>query len=272
MNSIRKKYCEFLDTQNGVKVYQSFKKYLYGENDSLIQVLNNEVLQNLKMLEKEELHICDIGGGDGRRIKQILNFLSEKFQLRFKLDFIEQSKVLIDNFNTLSIENYCETRKIHKLFEETKLSQQYDIIFLVHSIFALDNGKAIGKILSLRKEDGKIVVLSNSPDSFLARLKCITDENYQDKRYEIDDFRNSLKRFGVKFFTKNSQTKWAIPKKDFANFTSILLEWITLGEYDFYSLDKKKAILEYLECNRTESVSRFFFNEKEEILIIPSFS
>lgn len=270
MNSVRKQYCEFLNTEHGASAYNAFKRYLYGDQDSLIQVLNNDVLQDLGVLRNEQLDVCDIGGGDGKRISHILSFLNSKFGVRFELDLIEQSKVLIDRFEPSLIQSFCHTTKINELFEDVVLAKQFDLIFLVHSIFALNNGATIQKIFSLKSPNGRIIVLSNAPDSFLAGLKSIADGNYPDKRYEIDNLKDSLTNLGIDFFIRHSQTKWAIKRLGYDKFASVLLEWITLGQYQSFSKDKKHKLIDYLERNSDESGGRYFFSEKEEILVIPS--
>src|SRR6266446_3786641 len=55
------------------------------KRDQNIFTLNNVVSQQLPIISTDVLNVCDIGGGDGKRIKKILEFLHEKFALRFNL-------------------------------------------------------------------------------------------------------------------------------------------------------------------------------------------
>ena len=73
--SIKSAYRQFLDTQRGAQTYDEFKRILYGNEDSLVQTLNNIVLQKLPAISRDEVAVCDIGGGNGKRIKRTLAFL-----------------------------------------------------------------------------------------------------------------------------------------------------------------------------------------------------
>src|SRR5215470_5734275 len=127
MKSIRKTYCQFLNTDIGAKTYNKFKDILYTEEDSLVQTLNNHILQNLPVLQRPILNVCDIGGGDGKRVTLILQYLHAKFQERFSLDFIEQSGLYVKAFDPTVLSSFCEPRKHHALFESVLLPERsYD--------------------------------------------------------------------------------------------------------------------------------------------------
>lgn len=267
--SIKERYRWFLNTDFGSKIYLEFKEILYTREDSLIQTLNNDILQYLKLLQEEALEVCDIGGGDGNRIIHILKYLHSKFKNRFRLDFIEQSKQYINSFNPTEIADIAEVEKFHGLFEDVSLSKQYDLVLLIHSIFAFNNGRAIDKVLSLPKQDGKIIVVSNSPQSFLAGLKNLVDEGYEDERYEIDDLQRDLEKRKINYSYHALKTRWAINMDSFENKINTILEWISLGSYQSFTDKKKHSISEYLTHCYIKAGDRVFFTEDEVVIIIP---
>lgn len=270
MKSIKETYRQFLSTEYGAHLYNSFKQILYGEEDSLVQILDNNLLQNLAPIRKDVVEVCDIGGGDGNRINHILKYLRSKFHITFNLDFIDQSQYLIDAFDTSTIDHFGDTNKIHSLIEDVTFTKSYDLIFLIHSIFAFNNGKAIDKVLSLPNPDGKIIVISNSPHSFLGGLKKLVDEGYDDRRYEIDALQHDLTARQIGFTQIKSQTKWAIDKARYEDSLGIILEWISLGAYSSFNAKKKRLIGEYFAEHTLSVIDRVFFTEDEVILIIPT--
>jgi|SRR6267143_5937024 len=269
MQSIKEAYRKFLNTDYGAQLYNSFKDILYGGEDSLVQILNNNVLQNLPLVQKESLEVCDIGGGDGKRISHILRFLHSKFDLRFRLDFIEQSKQYVDAFDTGPLDSFCETTRFHALFEDVALQSHYDLVFLIQSIFAFENRNAVDKVLSLPHSDGAIIVVSNAPHSFLGSLKLLVDEGYGDNRYEIDHLERGLEKRDVSFSKFEFKTKWTIDKSRYDREIGTLLEWISLGTYSKFSSDKKRLIEVYLSNNTVRKGERTFFSEDEIVLMIP---
>lgn len=270
MESIKQAYRDFLNTDYGARLYNSFKSILYKEEDSLVQTLNNDILQNLPLVKKDFLDVCDIGGGDGKRIVHILSFLHNKFGIRFHLDFIEQSRQYVQTFDDSKIKPFVKTTRFYSLFENVSLIRQYDLVFLIHSIFAFENGNAISKVLSLPNREGKVVVVSNSPVSFLAGLKSLVDEDYTDKRYEIDNLERDLEKRQIKFSRFTFLTRWAINDARFTEETDTLLQWISLGRYKSFSESKKKSVSKYILQHSERCGTRSFFSEEEVVLIIPS--
>jgi len=270
MKSVKETYRQFLTTEYGAHLYNSFKTILYGEEDSLVQILDNNILQNMSPIQKEIVKVCDIGGGDGNRIIRILKYLRSKFHIIFHLDLIEQSQQLISNFDTTAIDHFGDTHKIFDLFENISFQSHFDLVFLIHSIFAFDNGKAIDKILSLPNPDGKIIVISNSPQSFLGGLKQLVDVGYDDRRYEIDALQHDLSARQIGFTQIKFQTKWAIDKDRYEDNLGIILEWISLGAYSSFNAEKKRLIGEYVAKHTVSVADRVFFTEDEVILIIPT--
>jgi hypothetical protein len=269
MKSIKEQYRSFLNTENGGRTYNTFKRILYSEEDSLVQILDNDVLQDLPLVRKDLLTVCDIGGGDGNRIIHILKYLHGKFHIRFQLDFVEQSQPYIDAFDASSIDGFTETGLFHGLFEKVELPKKYDLVFLIHSIFAFEKGNAIGKALSLPNQDGKIIIVSNAPTSFLAGLKSLIDDAYDDRRYEIDGVCDDLNNRGIDYRNVRFQTKWAIDRESYDQDISTILEWLSLGTFRSFCSEKKNLAFDYIEMNTIESNGRVFFSEDEVIVIAP---
>lgn len=270
MKSIKEAYRKFLNTDEGTYLYNEFKRILYTENDSLVEILNSGILQNLPLYKKRTLQVCDIGGGDGRRTVQILNYLNARFKNCFHLDFIEQSKQYIASFDTENIRSFCVTGKYHDLFENVNIPEKhYDLVFLIHSIFAFDSGRALDKVLSLPNDKGKVIVLSNAPDSFLGGLKALADEEYEDRRYEIDALLQDLDKRGVKYQHLPFQTRWAIETTHLDKYLATILQWITLGSYAHFDAEKRQEMADYIQRNTITCEGRVFFRENEVALVIP---
>jgi hypothetical protein len=272
MRSIKETYRQFLNTDKGTNLYNGFKRILYTDDDSLVQTLDNSILQNFSLFRKRSLRVCDVGGGDGRRIVRILKYLNTKFQNHFRLDFIEQSKQYVTSFDTTSISSFCEIRKYHTLFENVSLPEKhYDLVLLIHSIFAFENGRALDKVLALPSKNGRVVVVSNAANSFLGGLKTLVDEGYDDQRYEIDALKQDLDKRNIKYQCLTFQTRWAVDNACIDECLYTILQWITLGSYETFSAEKKQSLDGYIHHNTTVFEGRTFFTEDEIVLVIPSF-
>ncbi|HYM77459.1 MAG TPA: hypothetical protein VE377_15905 [Candidatus Dormibacteraeota bacterium] len=266
--SIKLSYRQFLNTEAGASTYRQFKDVLYTDDDSLVQTLNTTVLQSLPVLNRNPLRVCDIGGGDGKRITRILTFLHKKFGLRFTLDFVEQSSYLIHSFNPRGVECFCETQMIETLFEEANLPAGcYDLVFLIHSIFAFETGLAVDKVLSLPKRGGTIVVVSNAQESFLAGLKKILDVGFGDSRFEIADLLEVLHKRRIETAQTTFETRWAISKESLAQRIPNLLEWLSLGRFAEIDKDRAEKVHEYIRKNSVDLRDRVSFCESEVVLV-----
>jgi hypothetical protein len=266
--SIKLTYRQFLNTELGAQAYGRFKHGIYSDEDSLVQTLNNNILQNLPVISRDVLRVCDIGGGDGRRIRAILKFLHDKFGLRFELDFVEQSSYLMRSFAPDDISPFTQTEKFEMLFEQTNLKGGYDLIFLIHSIFAFEDRSAVDKILSLPKREGAIVVISNAADSFLAGLKKIVDTGYSDTRYEITDLLEILRERGIKHRQIPKETKWAVFKDNLSQHIDTILEWLSLGKRTEMDEDRQAQIREYVHRNSADLGQRVLFTEREMVVVV----
>lgn len=271
MSSVKKEYCLFLRTEHGSKIYNDFKDILYSKYDSLVVKLCSDYLYRIALLKEDDINICDIGGGDGKRIIQILSYLHSKYKNNFNLDFVEQSPIYCKVFeeSNKTIRSFCQVKVFDDYFENLSLNPQYDVIFLIHSIFAFDNGNSINKIVSLLKPAGKIIVVSNSPSSFLAKLKFIVDSVYSDNRYEINDLEKSLASLSYQYSKYSFITDWIIPKSNIETELETIFDWISLGEYYNYSKLKKEELLKYALSECVLDKNKYYFREEEIVLIIP---
>ncbi len=267
--SIKLAYRQFLNTQHGAHAYNEFKRILYGSGDSLVQTLNNVLFHELPCVCRDEVAVCDIGGGDGNRIKRILTFLHEKFCLRFRLDFVEQSSCLMAAFSSDKIHAFTRTQRFDCLFEDAELPGGYDLVLLIHSIFAFESEGLVDKALSLPREDGTIVVVSNAADSFLAGLKLLLDEGYNDSRFEINHLEARLAERDVSYRTVPFQTRWALANEALDQNLATILEWLSLGSAASLSSRQLQKIRQYVRDHTIDLGYRTLFSENEVAVVIP---
>jgi len=268
--SVKTEYKNFLNTKEGAALYNKFKRILYGEPDSLIEYFNCNFLTDKFVPHREKLNICDVGGGDGKRIMQILGFLHKKYSKYFHLDLIEQSSVFCRSFenNLNKITPYSTVNIQNCLFEEVNFSRKYDFIFLIHSIYTLKDSNNILKLLQSLNPDGKIILFSNAEDSFLGALKKELDKGYSDKRFEINNIKESLNNFSISYNSYNFYTKWSIAEKDVYSRMLIILQWLSLGRFSSFSEHRKQEIFDLIFDMATSKNGKYYFKEKEEIIII----
>jgi hypothetical protein len=275
MTSIKKQYNLFLNTEYGIKSYNEFKDILYSPSDSLIQTFNNKILPILleNIQTKKIFRICDIGGGDGKRIVNIISFLKNTIpSFHCQLDFVEQSKLFCQSFSTKfkEIEMICNTTVFNDLFENVELPEQsYDFAFLIHSIFAFDDENSVNKILSLINSEGKVIFFSNANNSFLASLKISLDEDYDDNRFEINDLKSILKKNGIIYTDIIFDTKFIIKEHEIDLFADKILYWLSLSKYADFTHKKRNRIKNTLKSLGKKQEDIYYFIEKEELLIIP---
>jgi len=269
MGSVKESYKAFLNTPRGVEAYHRFKRVLYTRDDSLVQTLDANLLQFLPAAQREVVRVCDVGGGDGERAIKILSFLNGKLRNRFELDLVEQSVSLVEQFKQRRPKTFCQIRALHELFEEAALPRRYyDLVLVIHSIFTFASDTTVDKMLSLHKPDGNILVVTNSPLSFLGGLKLRMDSDFEDRRYELDDLQHALRQRGVYFFSQPFETTWAIDATHWERDMRIILDWISLGRYRQFTRLRRSEIEEYISSMTKRDGSRVLFSESEVALVI----
>ncbi len=271
MKSVKEEYKKYLQTVFGTKSYNAFKEILYSQNDSLISYFNKNILRRF-LPETENINICDIGGGDAKRLIQIGTFLKNyDNKKKLSLDLIEQSKEFCKQAKIKLLENnpFVEVSIFNQLFENYSKDSKYHLIFLIHSIFAFQDTNSIIKVFNSLAEDGKVVLFSNASDSFLATLKQLIDTHFNDSRFEINEIENLLIKNEVGFEKYQFNTEWSVKSNEFELKMELILEWLSLGHFKAFSASQKNKIFtRIIDLAHLENDS-YFFKEKEEILIIP---
>lgn len=236
-----------------------------------MQSLNTQILQSLPAVQRQLVRVSDIGGGDGDRAIRITDFLHAKFQNRFELDYVEQSALYVKQFERRQPGGCRKTRVLRGLFERVELPQNhYDLVLVIHSIFALETGAAIDKLLALRKQNGHVVVVANARNSFLGGLKQLLDDGFDDKRYEIDDFQRSLRALMVTCDTHSIITRWAVEERHRERDIDLILNWMSLGRIRHFSRARQRQVVSYVADLGQREGKRILFAEEEVVLVVPS--
>jgi len=271
MKSVKDEYKKYLQTISGTEIYNNFKEILYSKNDSLVSYFNNEILKEI-LPEQNQIKICDIGGGDAKRLKSIGSLLTGFDSNRnLSLDIIEQSREFCSQAKmNLSKNNpFYKVNIFNQLFENYSTDSKYNLIFLIHSIFAFQDTNSIIKVFNSLAEDGKVILFSNAPDSFLATLKQLIDAHFKDTRFEINEIENLLLKSEVDFDKYQFDTEWAVKSNEFETKMELILEWLSLGHFkNFSSKQKSKMFNKIIDLSYYKDGS-YLFKEKEEILSIP---
>jgi hypothetical protein len=268
--SIKAAYRGFLATREGMVAYNRFKEVLYGSRDSLSVRLSEEIKNRRSWFDRASLAVCDIGGGDGIRIRKILGSLKDSATFRnCSLDFVEQSSVMIEEFHPEDLADFVEVQKFNADFETWVAPSRYDIIFLIHSIFAFSTAAMIEKTISLARPDGLIVVLSNAEDSFLGGLKRILDDGFEDQRFEVSQVIQVLDRLGVPYETVFFPTRWSVaPGDELLNSELTINRWLSLNRFGALSSAQKLTLEQYFLKHSVLNGLRMEFEEEEVALFI----
>lgn len=270
--SVKRRYLDFISSEEGARTYFDFRRLLYSKDDSLVRWLCRSILLALDLGRKRSVQILDVGGGDGERVSSVIDFLGDEFSLDCRLVFVEQSPAQYRRFLT-AIEKYGDDNWVgHNERFERCYSRigvgDFDLIFLIHSIFAFENKRAVEEVLALRSKNGKVVVLSNDRDSFLGGVKRLVDSGSEDGRYEVNDLERDLLELGIPYEKRTTLTHWSIPPADWESGLQPLLHWITLGAYNTMSVSKRDALRSFIQNNSSSSGGSMSFKEKEVALII----
>jgi hypothetical protein len=146
--SAKEKYLAYVGSQAGYDSYNRFKSFLYGEEDSLVGKLYQDVLK--PMLQKhagDTFSLCDIGGGDGRRLVSLLQKARVDFpRVRFEVDFVEPSPAGFGMAEgaIARVQGSATVRAQRATLEKAKLRPaNYDLVLLIHSIFTFSSDESI---------------------------------------------------------------------------------------------------------------------------------
>lgn len=265
---VKEKYKEYLKMQRGIDDYNAFKKILYSPKDTLIEYLYNNYIKNLSL--PREISICDIGGGDGRRILDIVSRINQQFNCIIHLDFIEQSGLMCDQFRayTHRVNEFCNTCIYTNEAEQVVFKNDYHIIFLIHSIFCFPNFSVFREIWSRVKEGGVLYVVANSSESILAKLKRELDGHYEDKRYEIHDLCSNLDVNNINYTKSYIETSWAADYETVDNALAVIFEWLSLGNFNSLDYFRQTQLIQQAKQLANRIGTMFFFSETEEVLVL----
>jgi SAM-dependent methyltransferase len=147
---------------------------LYGDPDSLVGRMSAFFFQYIK--RKKRINVLDIGGGDGKRLRQILDLLREN-KISARATLVEPSKILTDDCRKAVKGSRYGIKVARSLFEDFESGEKYDLILMIHSYFTFPDASVFEKISRLLKKDGILFVAGNEVDSFLAKLNFKTKES-----------------------------------------------------------------------------------------------
>ena len=271
-SSAKEKYLEYLGTEAGYRAYNAFKAFFYGEEDSLVASLYKDVVHPLIAKNRgEAFSLCDIGGGDGKRVAALLEKAHRDFpKIYFNLEYIEPSKAAFalskDHFQRIKAFANVKSRNVP--FEAVEFyNKKFDLVLLIHSIFTFSNDQNIRKIGDLKKENGVALVVSNRAHSLLHVLNTEFQRGYQEKRYETADLLNDLKKMNIACRKEEKTTAFFVLHNYFSRFVETTLGWVSMGAYQKLSEEEKRTYREYLQGLAKRKDKEGFFYEETEVLI-----
>jgi hypothetical protein len=267
MKSAKETYLEYLDSKEGYDAYNKFKLWLYGLEDSLVQKIYQDTLKPLLEKHAGVFSVCDIGGGDGKRIIALLSKAHRDFpHIQFKLLFIEPSHAGfisaqrtfqdIADFSSIAVQNTT--------FENSEVGERFDLVLSIHSIFTFSQHETILKLLNLKTDTGKILIIANHPESMLARLNNVLQRDCVIKRYEVNDLLDDLARATVAYTVLAQETTFSILEEDFDRFSSDLLTWVSMDAYRDYSEEDR---IKYKTLVRNVSALKTLHYKETEVFI-----
>jgi 2-polyprenyl-3-methyl-5-hydroxy-6-metoxy-1,4-benzoquinol methylase len=247
MMTVKKKYIEYLETARGAKKYNDYKKILYGRPDSLVLDLFKRIYPDLK--KRKSLRILDVGGGDGKRLKLLIDLLSKK-GVNVSATLVEPSAAFTaDLRKSLKSSKKYKIKVVESKFEDYIEKGEYDLILFIHSIFTFKDSRYLQKAKKMLEKGGLLIMMSNDSRSFLAGLKKITDAKFKSKRREIGSVLNDLKKHGFKYKIEKFDTVFGGMTKE-CKITSqgkTIIEWIALSDYGEIDKSIKSRALSYFK-------------------------
>lgn len=262
MGNLKKKYIEYLDTAQGAKKYNDYKRILYGKPDSLVLELFKRIYPEFK--DRNTLKVLDVGGGDGKRLKLLIDLFSKK-RIDVSATLVDPSKAFTKDLRkSLKSSKKYQIKVIKVKFEDCFEKGKYDLILFLHSIFTFNDSGYLRNAKKMLSKNGLLIVMSNDSKSLIAGLKKITDVQYSSKRKEIRSVFEDLKSCGLKCKTEKFDTVFGgITKNN--KITSKgrkILEWISLSDFENIGGGIKNKALSYLK----KKIHNEILNEKEVLI------
>ncbi len=267
--SARSQYLSYLDSSAGYDTYNQFKKYLYGENDFLVQKIYDDVLAPvLSKGHRGVFRMCDIGGGDGKRMVSLLQKAHTNFpKIRFEVLFVEPSKYAFSQAKKsfLQVAEFAQFQGQNCIFENADLRNgQYDFVLFIHSIFTFSNQTNIAKMCNLKRKSGLVLVVSNSEKTFMSKLNQRMHKPFVEKRYETPTFLEDLVKAKVFYKAKEKPNIFFVAKNDFHVFAETVLTWSSMRRYFDFNIQQKIALHDFvLSLSLLSDESGHWFEETE---------
>ncbi len=266
-SSARAAYRNFLATKDGVESYRIFQRLVYGAEDSLVQELFRRTIRHLP--KGRDVHLCDVGAGDGRRTSAICEMIQEHSNCIVHIDAIEQSPVYVERLRSRTFLTKGRVRIFGERFEKTHVGGVYDLAFFIHSIFGMEGSDLLDRMLAMRADHGVLIVASNATSGLFAALKNLLDTEYANGRLEIDLLTDGLRDQHVAYELHEFETAWEIERDCLDQAVDWIGQWLSMGRYD--RLDEtvreqyRKALFSYADAHN----GRVAWRERENILIVP---
>lgn len=231
MSSVKEKYKKYLNSEVGARKYNRFKRILYGNPDPLVLKLFKIIYP--KVREMENIHILDVGGGDGKRLRLLMKLFRQR-SIRTEATLVEPSDAFVKNLRR-ALKNQQKKNVLIKncIFEDFLAKEKFDLIFFIHSIYTFKNDFYLQKAVSLLAPDGMIIIISNGRNSFLGELKKVTDADFGSNRREVTSLVNDLKKIGLKYKQISFYTVFpnCLKNNELTTDGKLITEWIALRPY-----------------------------------------
>lgn len=246
MQDEKVQYKKYLNDRKGADQYNEFKKILYGQPDSLVVKIFAFLFPFVK--KRKNLKILDVGGGDGKRLRQLIDLLKSK-NIDVSATLVEPSKTFTDDCRQAVKGSHYDIKIVRSLIEDYKTTEKFDLILMIHSFYSFRDFPIFEKMSSMLERGGRLIIIGNDADSFLAKLKRITGRRRKGSRKDIDFIFSELKRNKFKYKVKKEKTIFDDCLKD-GKLTAdgqLIVSWIALSDYSQIPPDMKKEILELFQ-------------------------
>lgn len=230
-SDVKEKYKQYLNTPEGARLYNEFKLILYGQSDSLVTFIFECLQQEIS--NRKTLKILDIGGGDGRRLIRLIELLRE-VGVNATATLVEPSQAFITNLLNQLKEHPYPIQIVHSIFEEYVPEESFDVVLLIHAIYTFRDATYINRIKQSLNKNGTVLIASNQPNSLLAQLKAVLDQNHNSTRKEIEEVLAEIKQAGFTLATHTSTTYFArcVEHDHLTQRGKDIVEWLSLRPYN----------------------------------------
>jgi SAM-dependent methyltransferase len=266
-SSIVAAYQGFLNTRRGATAFRRYRELVYGSpvNDTLVAALIPIIVANERIARAPTLRVCDIGGGDGARVALIVKTIEEKFKSTCHVDLVDPSEPLVDIAERSQGWRRGQLRIFNAKIEDVTLPGKYDLVLLLHSIYAQVPGHAVSRLPDLLRSGGVAVAVANLADGFVGQMKEVLDAPYADAKYEHGQFLEDLVRSGLPFERHSIRTRCAlrVPAD-----VDACLHWLSSGRYKELSNTHRLRLQRFLRARGHQLGARLLLEEHEEVLVV----